>query len=261
MGNDILDMYIYETNSLLEQLETIVLDAEKVDTFSQDDVNAIFRIMHTIKGSSAMMEFDTLSTVSHRIEDMFFIIRENTMTVVSEANRPALFDLMFQSIDYFRAEMEKVEAEQALDKDIDSFLAKINSLIAKIKGEEPEEEAPAPAPAPAAVEPDPGVATVPDGNPNFPYELKVFFDEGCGMENLRSFMLVTSVRDFCAESDFIFDPSDVETDSSTAEQVIERGFLLMFKNAEDRDKAIPIIRSAGSLRSYEPYDFVAEPAP
>ena len=28
-GNDILDMYIYETNTLLEQLETIVLEAEK----------------------------------------------------------------------------------------------------------------------------------------------------------------------------------------------------------------------------------------
>ena len=100
-GNEILDMYIYETNTLLEQLETIVLEAEKADTFSQDDVNEIFRIMHTIKGSSAMMEYDSLATVSHRIEDLFFIIRENTMSVVSVEHRPRLFDLMFQSIDYF----------------------------------------------------------------------------------------------------------------------------------------------------------------
>lgn len=28
-SNDILDMYIYETNSLLEQLETIVLEDRK----------------------------------------------------------------------------------------------------------------------------------------------------------------------------------------------------------------------------------------
>ena len=88
-GNEILDMYIYETNTLLEQLETIVLEAEKADTFSQDDVNEIFRIMHTIKGSSAMMEYDSLATVSHRIEDLFFIIRENTMSVVSVEHRPS----------------------------------------------------------------------------------------------------------------------------------------------------------------------------
>ena len=127
-GNDILDMYIYETNTLLEQLETIVLEAEKADTFSQENVNEIFRIMHTIKGSSAMMEFDTLTTVAHRIEDLFFIIRENTMSVVSEANRPALFDLVFQSIDYFRGEVEKVEGGEPLNKDIDNFLTNINTL-------------------------------------------------------------------------------------------------------------------------------------
>ena len=75
-SNDILDMYIYETNSLLEQLETIVLDAEKENTFSQDNVNEIFRIMHTIKGSSAMMEFGSLASIAHHIEDLFFYIRD-----------------------------------------------------------------------------------------------------------------------------------------------------------------------------------------
>ena len=146
-GNEILDMYIYETNSLLEQLETIILEAEKVDTFSQENVNEIFRVMHTIKGSSAMMEFDTLARVAHRIEDMFFLIREGTMAVVPEEERPALFDVVFQSIDYFRGEVEKVEAGEPLDKDIDSFMANINTLIAKIKGEPVPDEAPAPAAA------------------------------------------------------------------------------------------------------------------
>ena len=77
-GNDsILDMYLYETNTLLEQLDGILLAAEQADTFSQDSVNEIFRIMHTIKGSSAMMEFPSLMTVAHRIEDLFFIILSN----------------------------------------------------------------------------------------------------------------------------------------------------------------------------------------
>ena len=43
------------------------------------------------------------------------------MSVVSEENRPALFDLMFQSIDYFRSEIGKIEAGQPLDKNIDSL--------------------------------------------------------------------------------------------------------------------------------------------
>ena len=266
-GNEILDMYIYETNTLLEQLENIVLESEKVDTFSQDNVNEIFRIMHTIKGSSAMMEFDTLTTVAHRIEDLFFIIRENTMSVVSEENRPALFDVVFQSIDYFRGEVEKVEQGQPLNVDIDSFLTNINTLIAKIKGEDPGAAAPAAAPPPAekpaaaeapAAAPAPAPAAAPaslDGDRNFPYALRVMFDEGCGMENLRSFMLVTSIRDFCAEGDFRFDPPDVETNAATSEAVSERGFLLLFRNAGDRSTAISVVTSAGSVREYHPSDY------
>ena len=78
---NMLDMYLFETNSLLEQLDEVLLDAEKADTFTSDSVNEIFRIMHTIKGSSAMMEFSSLMTIAHRIEDLFFFIRENTIEI------------------------------------------------------------------------------------------------------------------------------------------------------------------------------------
>ena len=261
-GNEILDTYIYENNSLLEQLETIVLDAESVDTFSQDNINEIFRIMHTIKGSSAMMEYDTLATVAHRIEDLFFIIRENGMAVVPEAAKPALFNMLFQSVDFFRTEMEKVENAQPLEQNIDSHMTNINHLIAVLKGEESAEEkqdskesGPA-APAAAAQDSAQGYAE----NPDYPYELLVFYDEGCGMENLRAFMLVTSVRDFCAESDFTFLPADVETNADAAEQIVDNGFLLMFKTSEEREKAIPTVRTAGSVKSYQAHEYVAPKA-
>ncbi len=255
-GNEILDMYIYETGTLLEQLETIVLEAEKADTFSQENVNEIFRIMHTIKGSSAMMEFDSLATVAHRIEDMFFIIREGTMSVVSEENRPALFDVVFQSIDFFRGEVEKVESGEPLDKDIDSFLTNINTLISKIKGEEPAQPEPAPAAAPAGPAPEPVSAA------GFPFGLQVNFEEGCGMESLRAFMLVTSVKDVCEETEFTFDPPDVETNSATSETIIEHGFHMMFRSAQARDGAVSVIKSAGSVQGYQSYDCpVEEPAP
>ena len=111
-GNDsILDAYLYETNTLLEQLDHIVLASEEKDTFSEEDINSIFRIMHTVKGSSAMMEYNSLMTIAHRAEDLFAIIRDKTMDVVPEALRPELFDLLFQTIDFFRQELEHIENE------------------------------------------------------------------------------------------------------------------------------------------------------
>ena len=51
------------------------------------------------------------------------------------------------------------------------------------------------------------------------------FDEG-RVENLRAFMLVTSIKDICAEEEFSYYPADVEQDASTAAQIIESGFRL-----------------------------------
>ena len=59
--DNMLEMYLYETNTLLEQLDELLIEAEKNGDFTTNDVNEIFRIMHTIKGSSAMMEFSTYS--------------------------------------------------------------------------------------------------------------------------------------------------------------------------------------------------------
>ena len=260
-GNDsILDMYLYETNTLLEQLDGILLAAEQADTFSEDSVNEIFRIMHTIKGSSAMMEFSSLMTVAHRIEDLFFLVREKGMDVVPEQTRPDLFDMLFQAVDFFRSEIEKVENDEPLSQSIDHIVTKINSLIDKIQGNPAAPEAGAPAAEEGASAPgaEAAVAAVDAVNQDYPYGIHVFFDEGSGMENLRAFMLTNSMKDYC--SDFICSPENVETDPSTSDIIADHGFQLWFRTAEDRNAAIPAVQSGGSVREYQPVD-ASKPAP
>ena len=233
-GNDsILDAFLYETNTLLEQLDSLVLAAEQQDSFSQDDINTIFRIMHTIKGSSAMMEYNSLMTIAHRAEDLFSIIRDKTMDVVPENLRPELFDLLFQAIDFFRGELEHIENEQPLTENIDILLGKINRLIDEIRTGGQPADAAAPA-APAA----PSNSSAPAG---FPYGLQIFFDEGCGMENLRAYMLLNTIHEFCSDSDMTYEPQGVESDPATADQIAESGFMLHFRTQADRDNAIQAV--------------------
>jgi len=72
----ILEMFLFETKQLLDQLEQIILAGEKSEAYSEQDINEIFRIMHTIKGSSAMMLYDNISNLAHSMEDLFYYIRE-----------------------------------------------------------------------------------------------------------------------------------------------------------------------------------------
>ena len=250
--NDMLEAYLFEMHSLLEQLDDLVLAAEQARTFSQDDVNEIFRIMHTIKGSSAMMEFNSLMTIAHRIEDLFFVIREKTMDAIPEEMRSELFDLIFQSIDFFREGIEKVEHNEPLTDSIDNFLDKINSFANKISGDAadaPQEEA---AEDDAQDEDDSEYGRE-YGSAEFPYGLRVVFDEGVGMENLRAMMLVGAVKDYCEESQFDFYPPDVQLNPETAAFIIDNGFFLRFRTAEDRAEAMPAIKDNGAVKEWHEF--------
>ena len=112
-----LDTYLFETNSLLDNLDEMLMKDEKLGDFSPDDVNEIFRIMHTIKGSSAMMEFGSLSSIAHHIEDLFFYIRDKGIDSLDPQHKKELFNLMFRSEDCLRGEVEKVENGQPLETD------------------------------------------------------------------------------------------------------------------------------------------------
>ena len=129
-----LDTYLYETNSLLDRLDEMLVADEETEDFSTDDVNEIFRIMHTIKGSSAMMEFGSLSTIAHRIEDLFFYIRDKGISSLAHEHRKELFNLMFRSEDQLRGEVAKVESGSPLSENIDAFTAEIEGFLAKISG-------------------------------------------------------------------------------------------------------------------------------
>ena len=136
-NTDMLDAYLYEENNLLDQLDEMLVADEAQGDFSADDVNEIFRIMHTIKGSSAMMEFNSLSTIAHHIEDVFFYIRDKGIDTLSPEHKKELFNLMFRSEDYLRSEIQKVEEGTPLTDDIDAFAAEINGFLQKISGAAP----------------------------------------------------------------------------------------------------------------------------
>ena len=255
-SDSVLEMYLYETNTLLEQLDNIMLSAEQADTLSEDDVNEIFRIMHTLKGSAAMMEFEPLMTIAHRIEDLFFLIRENTMGVVPEQDRPQLFDLLFKSIDYFRSEVSKIESGEPLSNNIDNFVNAINMFIDKINGQEVAAQEQADEPAEKVQG---------SGDPDHRFSLRVYLDDGCGMENLRAFMAITDVKDQCMD-EFTYEPEGLEDNTALSETIIGGlGFVKTYQEidyipAEVETKPEPSAASAAPAQD-EAKVSVAAPAP
>lgn len=240
-----LDMYFFETNSLLEQLDEILLRTEQANAFESEDIKEIFRIMHTIKGSSAMMGFDNLSVLAHKAEDMFFVIRENP-DVITDVS--FVYDLVFQVSDSYKAQIEAIqnnvggEYEQTnFDELIDKLIKAKDKLSSEASGEAPAADNAAPAgsseqqPANAAQE---GKVTV-----------RVFFEEGCQMENLRAFLLINTIRDDCSMLEYY--PADVETNSESSKEIVDHGFLISFSNKDNTNHILKQIENALNVQSYE----------
>ena len=249
MNNSIdsmLDMYLFETNTLLEQLEELFIGAEMEKTLSSSNIDEIFRIMHTIKGSSAMMEFTSLMEIAHRIEDLFFYIRENGMENMSEAYVSDLFDILFQSMDYFKSEVDKIQKGEPLSDNIDNFVTNINMFLDKIKNPAQEIQSDSAQPDTQTAEENSGAQ---ESELRRMCTLSVFFEEDSGMEHIRAFMLVTALRE--AGLNFEYFPEDIETNREAASYILDRGFSIFFESQELANKAVTLIKNTNGIRSYE----------
>lgn len=125
-----LEMFIFETAQLLEQLEEIIISSEKCNSYSSHNINEIFRIMHTIKGSSAMMLFNDISTLAHSMEDLFYYIRENRPESI---DFPGLTDLILKGADFIKAELSCIEEGSELSADNGVLINEIRLFLTNLK--------------------------------------------------------------------------------------------------------------------------------
>lgn len=130
-----LDTFIYETTTLLDQLDQILLDSEKSKSFSSDSVNEVFRIMHTIKGSAAMMDLGGISSLAHAVEDVFYILREDPTRL--SLGGEALFDVVFQASDFLKSEVDSVQNTGDATQDPSAMIQELERLSAVCRAKRP----------------------------------------------------------------------------------------------------------------------------
>jgi len=248
-NESMLDLYIFETSNLLEQLEHSILASEKSNHISKDDVNEIFRIMHTIKGSSAMMLFDNIASLAHSIEDLFYFIRENAPR---EVDCSALSDIVLEGVDFLKVELEKVKAKDPVDGDAQRLKETIADFLNQLKSQNPlAEKVPAsrketkaksaekPKDIPEKIEEI--IEKIPEEKskyyiaPNITktpaekswYKAVIFYQDGCEMENIRAYTVIHNLKEIADK--YIFTPEDIIENDLSAQVIKEQGFTVVLR--------------------------------
>ena len=233
-----LDMFIFETLQLSDQLEQLVLVSEKANTFRSSDINEIFRIMHTIKGSASMMFFNNIAAVAHSMEDLFYYLRESDSSVM---NYSKLCDLVLNGIDFIKREIAKIEANLPADGAPEDLLADIHNYLVAIK--QPSENSEPTGAVLSEVKPAASNLICPSSDINLGnrrFESVVYFEEGCEMENIRAFNVMHKIAEIAHVIETI--PSDVEN-FDCVDVIRQDGFKMYFTSDHGQEELMECVEN------------------
>ena len=149
---EIMEDFLIEAFELIEQIDHDLVELE-ANPEDLELLNRIFRVAHTVKGSSSFLNFDVLTELTHHMEDVLNKARKGELKIT-----PDIMDVVLESVDMMKGLLESIRdngSDAAAGIDIKNICASLTQIS---EGEAPSaaSEAPAAAPVPEPVkEPEP----------------------------------------------------------------------------------------------------------
>lgn len=246
-----LDMYLFENGQLLERLQEIVLEQKDEECFDEDSINEIFRTMHTIKGSSGVMMFENITAVSHKLEDVFFFLRESHPENVPHME---LVEHVLEVADFITNEMDKLQNGQSADGDATEIIASIDKFLNSIKGGKKEKEKI----IEKNVHEEPKqfyLAPMATSASRF-YKIYLTYQPDIQLANVHAYKIVYSLKEIA--EDLLFYPEDILTDESCAEEILENGFKILLQAQASEEELREIVQEGYDLKKVDIYECSAK---
>ena len=117
--------FILETREHLTSIENDLLTLDRTPA-QQEALHSLFRSFHTVKGLAGFLEFESIRALAHEVETILDLARNRQMTIHS-----VVIDVVLESADYLKHEMNRLEAELAGAPLSDS--APVGELILRVQ--------------------------------------------------------------------------------------------------------------------------------
>ncbi|MCR5289566.1 MAG: chemotaxis protein CheA [Treponema sp.] len=129
MLDQLSSVFFEEANELLDNLEDYLLTLEN-EPQNQEVIGAIFRAMHTIKGSSGMFGFDAIQNFTHEMENAFDMVRNGIVPVTN-----ALITLTLTARDHIRSMLGN-EITPELQAAGDKIISDLHGYVSEYKSDD-----------------------------------------------------------------------------------------------------------------------------
>lgn len=99
---EILEDFLVEAFELIEQIDHDLVELES-NPEDLELLNRIFRVAHTVKGSSSFLNFDVLTKLTHHMEDVLNKARHGELKIT-----PDIMDVVLESVDMMKALLRSI---------------------------------------------------------------------------------------------------------------------------------------------------------
>lgn len=112
-------IFIEEATGLLRDLENTLLNLEQ-NKHEKELIHEVFRVMHTLKGTSAMFGFDNIGALTHHLENIYDLARQQKLVLNDK-----IINVTLEITDYLKS---------ILNREPDDSPERFASYIKKLEG-------------------------------------------------------------------------------------------------------------------------------
>ncbi len=241
----VLDIFISECNELCAKMGDVL--GRAAEGFSSGDINELFRVVHTLKGSCGLMGIDTVARLSHALEDILHTCREDSSTLVGREE--ALVDLLYAYLDFVSDDVVRLgDPATYVATDPEALIKAAQKLMAPDSAAQP----PLPASQPAD-QPDSQAINRPDSHgasdKQGAHQLTVRFTADCVMPAARAILIIRHITPQC--SFLHHEPEDFFVNPDEADERIRRDGLVLDFDCADPEALRRFILASSEVQSCE----------
>ena len=243
-----IDIFIDESKEHLQNLNQCLLDYE-ANTENLETVNEIFRIAHTLKGMSATMGFETIASLTHKMENILDGIRSHKLQTT-----PEMVDILFEGLDILEEEVKSIETS-GKEKEID-----IKNIISRLDDIENQRAGSAKAPIKSKIDSvdnheleiseedrDTIISVAADMAENGfkVFKLWIKLEDGCMLKTARAFLVFKSLE---SKGEIVY--SSPSSDDIEDEK-FEDSFTVLYSSKLSSDEVEKIVMEVSEIEKVE----------
>jgi two-component system chemotaxis sensor kinase CheA len=240
--SEYLPMFLAECRENLQELNLAVVRLEEAPD-DRETIDAIFRIAHSLKGMAATMGFEGMATLTHKMEDVFELLRQRGTGLTGE-----VVDVLLACLDALSGAVDAIDADGAESFDPAVLVERLGGLV---RGRDDRD----------APEPEPEVAPAklaPVGDGHTVLEIHAALAPDAQMPAVRAFQVLAAV----AEHGDVLRSTPAEDDVDGFTGSIIEVLLATDQSADEVAAAVRAVPDVGDARVAEATaEPVAEPTP